>query len=243
MERKCPFCGSVTATLLSDSAEFLHFNCPVCTLSMSCKDENLIEKLLEANANSNSIIRAENVGRLEAHPDTLKVVSLISQLFNHLPLRTIEDMLTHAGKNITDDATDIVLSGTALLDLAKKFVERYLLLKPIQTDVKGMTFNEALAVWKEETSAYSSPTQIREHTAYKDIVNYPEKEAVPGLLEALASEPWIGFMLALHEVTGAVLDLTEDDAGKVSKVAEAWLEWGHEEGYYDKNHYEELSQK
>ncbi len=84
------------------------------------------------------------------------------------------------------------------------------------------------ATWKEETRFSSKMKTMAEHPAYREIVAMGEK-AVPLILADLEKNGGFGF-LALAEITGAD-PVPEDSAGKIGKIAAAWIAWGRAQGY------------
>jgi hypothetical protein len=75
-----------------------------------------------------------------------------------------------------------------------------------------------------------------DHPLYKELVGMGER-AVPALLFLLAhnERPWDGVAIwepisALFEITGVEDLIPEEDAGRLPRVIQHWLKWGHEQG-------------
>jgi hypothetical protein len=89
-------------------------------------------------------------------------------------------------------------------------------------------FQRLAAVWRAETSHLSSSTKMTEHPAYREIISMGE-EVVPFLLADLAKAPDHWFT-ALKAITGAN-PVDPADRGRIDKIANAWLQWGKQNGY------------
>jgi hypothetical protein len=89
-------------------------------------------------------------------------------------------------------------------------------------------FTRLAALWREETSHWSSSTKMAEHPAYQEIIALGPA-VVPLLLRELSREPDHWFT-ALKAITGAN-PVDPADRGRIGKMAEAWLRWGREAGY------------
>ena len=78
-----------------------------------------------------------------------------------------------------------------------------------------------------------------DHPLYKELVEMGER-GVPALLHRLDcyEEPWDGLaiwepIVALREITGADV-IPEEDAGRLPKIIEHWLDWGEKQGIYER---------
>jgi hypothetical protein len=89
-------------------------------------------------------------------------------------------------------------------------------------------FQDALKKWRDEVGISSLVSEKRASPAYQRIVDMGE-EAVPLLLEEIASRPSLIFM-ALHDITGED-PIVPDHQGRVSAMTEDWLKWGTEHGF------------
>lgn len=92
-------------------------------------------------------------------------------------------------------------------------------------------FRTWAAAWKDETGHLSVEGEIASHEAYRNIVAMGAP-AVPLILEDLMIEPDFWF-IALHEITGELPEVNEDDMGDIDALADAWIEWGKVRGYID----------
>lgn len=87
---------------------------------------------------------------------------------------------------------------------------------------------EALANnWRHETSHISSTTKLIMHPSYQSIIGMGPA-VVPLLLRRLQQGPEHWFW-ALSAITRHN-PVKPEDAGSVSKMTEAWLEWGRQRG-------------
>ena len=82
--------------------------------------------------------------------------------------------------------------------------------------------------WRRETGHLSSIAARSAHPAYQAIIRMGE-EAIPLLLRELERRPDHWFM-ALHSITGDN-PVPDEDAGRLSRMTAAWLEWGKDHGY------------
>jgi hypothetical protein len=89
-------------------------------------------------------------------------------------------------------------------------------------------FDELVADWKRERGPHSSSARLAEHSAYQEIIRMGP-EVIPLLLAELQREPDHWFR-ALHALTGAD-PVPPESRGKIREMADAWLRWGHAQGY------------
>ena len=82
--------------------------------------------------------------------------------------------------------------------------------------------------WKQKRGPESSSARLAMHPAYLKIIGMGA-EAIPFLLQELERDPDQWFV-ALRSITEA--DPVPDPIrGNVTAMAEAWLKWGHDQGY------------
>jgi hypothetical protein len=89
-------------------------------------------------------------------------------------------------------------------------------------------FDQLAKRWIEDTRLTSSVTKMVNHSAYKAIIAMGDR-AVPPILRDLEREPKM-WGPALHAITGAA-PVPKEDAGRVARVATAWLRWAKANGY------------
>ena len=84
------------------------------------------------------------------------------------------------------------------------------------------------AKWNEDTQHISRMDKVAAHPSYQEIIAMGER-VVPLLLADLEtnSEHWF---MALAKITG-VNPVPKEDAGKIARMAAAWLAWGRGKGY------------
>ena len=82
--------------------------------------------------------------------------------------------------------------------------------------------------WRRETGMFSSVTKKVDHPAYQRIIAMGAT-AVPLILRELAHRPGHWFE-ALRAIVGES-PVPADKKGDITKVREAWLEWGRGKGY------------
>ena len=81
----------------------------------------------------------------------------------------------------------------------------------------------------EETRFHSSMDKITKHTAYQAVIQMGES-VVPLIIKDLEMEPkhWGP---ALFAITG-VNPIPKEHAGRVKMIAEDWIQWAKDNGYY-----------
>ena len=89
-------------------------------------------------------------------------------------------------------------------------------------------FVNLAAQWQAETASASTARRIVSHPAYLRIIGMGDC-AVPWILDQLEGEEAHWFE-ALHAITGAN-PVRDEDRGVYSKMAQAWLAWGRENGW------------
>lgn len=85
-------------------------------------------------------------------------------------------------------------------------------------------FSALAATWKSETRSFSNVTKRAIHPAYQQIIGMGES-AVPLILDDLARNGPNDWYWALTAITGDN-PITEDMAGDMEAMTEAWLRWG-----------------
>lgn len=82
--------------------------------------------------------------------------------------------------------------------------------------------------WESDTASLSSITAIAMHPAYQQIIGMG-MIAVPLILNELKENPGHWFW-ALKAITGED-PVRPEDRGQMTRMAEAWLRWGYNEGF------------
>jgi hypothetical protein len=82
--------------------------------------------------------------------------------------------------------------------------------------------------WLADTAVLSSHTRIVAHPAFREIIQLGEA-VVPLLLRDLEERPRL-WVWALPEITGDN-PVSQEDAGNIARMSEAWLRWGRDKGY------------
>ena len=89
-------------------------------------------------------------------------------------------------------------------------------------------FHRLANTWHRDTDYLSSMEEAERHPAYQEIIRLGP-EVVPLLLRDLA-ENHTHWFAALEAITGA-RPVPAAVAGKIPKMAEAWLRWAKDNGY------------
>ena len=124
-------------------------------------------------------------------------------------------------------ATD---SGQSLDAYVRQLVERAIA-APGQTAAGASVeerFQQLAAEWRQAVALLSSVTRIVQHPAYQAIIALGEP-AILLILRDLEREPDHWFV-ALRAITGAN-PVAPEDAGRMDRMAAAWVRWGKEHGY------------
>ena len=91
-----------------------------------------------------------------------------------------------------------------------------------------VTFLELAEQWRRETGMMSLVTKMSMHPAYQRIIGMGQA-VVPLILRELEQEPDHWFW-ALQAITG-VNPVKSQQRGRLKQMAEAWIQWGRENGY------------
>jgi len=89
-------------------------------------------------------------------------------------------------------------------------------------------FQRLVAEWKEQSRYYSNTAQMAMLRPYQRIIGMGQP-AVPLILEELQREPDHWFW-ALESITDQN-PVPPDAMGKVRLMAQAWIQWGEQNGY------------
>jgi hypothetical protein len=90
-------------------------------------------------------------------------------------------------------------------------------------------FTQLANTWKQETAHQSNITTRAMHPAYQRIIGMG-RDALPFILEEFRKGELDDWFWALYAITGEN-PITEEMAGDMDKMAEAWLQWGRDAGY------------
>jgi len=95
-------------------------------------------------------------------------------------------------------------------------------------DAVKKEFTNLASQWTHDVEGMSSTVEMVKHPAYQKIVSMG-KVVVPFLLEDLRQNP-LYWLPALRQITQQN-PVQPEQRGKVKQMAEAWLNWGKQEGY------------
>jgi hypothetical protein len=102
-------------------------------------------------------------------------------------------------------------------------------LKDKRSGVHDQRFSRLAAAWKAETELCSKVTKRILHPAYQKIIGMGEA-AIPFILKDLAEngpDDWFWALTAISDEN----PITEEMAGDMHAMTEAWLQWGKKAGY------------
>lgn len=130
---------------------------------------------------------------------------------------------------------EIVLMGSGIgpdSQLVRRHMESSLahFYKPIsrQWATPAFRFLDLKQEWEADTAMLSSITEIAMHPAYQQIIGMGPL-AVPLILNEMEMKFGHWFW-ALKSITGED-PVPPEKKGKMKEMTEAWLFWGHEQGY------------
>ena len=106
-----------------------------------------------------------------------------------------------------------------------RLLELSISMNPVPLDQK---FANLAAQWRQETRHLSLMSDIVMNTAYQKIIGMGTP-VVGLILQDLKRQPDHWFW-ALRSITGEN-PVEPNDRGRVGQMAEAWLEWGRQNGY------------
>ncbi len=94
--------------------------------------------------------------------------------------------------------------------------------------VRKEFFHTARKEWLQERLRGADVAGMIAHPAYQRIIQMGQ-DAIPLILQELQERPDHWFP-ALHTITGAN-PVSEDAQGNLTNMTDAWLNWGHQNGY------------
>ena len=89
-------------------------------------------------------------------------------------------------------------------------------------------FTDLASQWIQSVEGMSSTVEMAKHPTYQKIVSMGEV-VIPFLLEDLRQNP-LYWLPALRQITQQN-PVQPEQRGKIKQMAEAWLNWGKQEGY------------
>ncbi|OIP70474.1 MAG: hypothetical protein AUK48_13680 [Oscillatoriales cyanobacterium CG2_30_44_21] len=89
-------------------------------------------------------------------------------------------------------------------------------------------FTNLASQWTQDVEGMSSTVEMVKHPAYQKIVSMGQV-VVPLLLEDLRQNP-LYWLPALRQITN-YNPVQPEQRGKIKQMAEAWLNWGKQQGY------------
>lgn len=95
---------------------------------------------------------------------------------------------------------------------------------------RAAEFEGHASTWLKETRFVSSPSEKYLHPSYARIIGMG-REALPHILGKLTTDP-ADWFYALRAITGAN-PVTDDMAGKMTQMRDAWLKWAKNRGITD----------
>lgn len=120
------------------------------------------------------------------------------------------------GEKQKDERADVPIEAVFFLHIVEP-------LMPDEKEELGRRFAELAEVWRRETMAMSSATQMTSHPAYREIVGLGF-HAVPLMLAELTKAPEHWFA-ALRELTYED-PVPQKDAGRMHLMSKHWIGWG-----------------
>lgn len=128
------------------------------------------------------------------------------------------------------DMNDIALSDESkeIHKESERSAEHYFIPISRQETACTIKFYELKSRWEVDTAILSSITEIAMHPAYQQIIGMG-RNAIPLILAEMKEAPGHWFW-ALKSITGEDPVLPEQ-RGRIKEMAEAWINWGRDQGY------------
>jgi len=111
---------------------------------------------------------------------------------------------------------------------ASRRVNKNFVAKEYSAEEAKEEFTNLASQWIQDVEGMSSTVEMAKHSAYQKIVSMG-KVVIPFLLEDLRQNP-LYWLSALRQITQKN-PVQPEQRGKVKQMAEAWLNWGKQEGY------------
>jgi hypothetical protein len=158
----------------------------------------------------------------ELAPKELEGFEGWSEFYVELPAPSKKELLTALSSGHDDEFVE------ALVKQFNQLARFIPILDNVFNKYYGEEFRRLAAVWQKETDHLSSMEQAEKHPAYQEIIKLG-RGVIPFLLRDLA-ENHTHWFAALEAITGEQ-PLSEEIAGYVPKMTEAWLSWAQKNGY------------
>lgn len=154
----------------------------------------------------------------------------------HLACDEVENLGKYIELEIVALEEEMELARKAIIWVSERIglfnIERKSYIELLEEPTLEKKFKQLMDQWTKETSYLSSSTKIAAHPAYLEIVGMGTA-AIPLIFkdwkqsEDRHTKHWFS---ALRAITGAN-PIKENIRGYITKMRDAWLEWGKENGY------------
>ncbi len=102
-------------------------------------------------------------------------------------------------------------------------------LTPEQQQDVARRFQDLAGQWIATKRHRSNTRSLRKHAVFQELVSLGVP-VVPLILAELEREPNVSWLTVLNEITGEN-PVPPVLAGRLDAMAEAWIEWGRQQGY------------
>jgi len=214
---------------------------PLQLLSAKGSDKKKRAIILDAMSGMAGIVAFDGQSLIDRYLREKEVSRYADSILNFIDTRSIyigpegRGMIHMVGTIAPDlvvDYESLVVASTnkltSLIEIVRKLLDNT---DYINDPLASREAHNMLNEWREESFLMSSSADAFALRSYRKIVVLG-KAVIPILLEELQMSG-DHFDQALHEITGAN-PVSSKDAGNMSKVIMAWINWGRSNGYINK---------
>ena len=136
---------------------------------------------------------------------------------NNTLYRALEDEAAKTGRRVDDIAAEAIESWLTKVHVSERMPQSCVSL-----------FDRLAEEWRHDRPRGVDVADMVMHPSYQRIIGMGE-DAIPMILSELDRQPDHWFW-ALHSITG-VDPVPEECQGNIAGMANAWLEWGRQNGF------------
>ncbi|HEY9613032.1 hypothetical protein, partial [Allocoleopsis sp.] len=175
--------------------------------------------LIQGNANLNQAFQ-EIRRQLDEMDD--------EELLDLMPSETKQKVTSDTNGVVTYDSVASASKGVTELGILEQLLVQLRGEISLRKADPQLAFETLASEWKEQVGGSSFVVEKTNHPAYQKIIEMGSV-VVPFLLRELEQKPTHWFE-ALKAITGAN-PVQPEQRGRTKQMAQAWLQWGREQGY------------
>ncbi len=96
--------------------------------------------------------------------------------------------------------------------------------------IEDPEFDRLAKIWTDETGHHSNPSIIMRHEACRKIIAMG-RDVWPRIFQAIERNEPGAWTAMLWEIFGDVIEMPDEERGRVAMNDARWLIWGSENGY------------